>query len=98
MATYSEKKAALDDIAGMTVHYQKIMAEGFDKFTTAMNGLGAMQSDYAAIVAEITADAAAAPDDDVLRLMAEEKNKLVADFMDAKNKAIAIRDAMGPLL
>ena len=98
MATYSEKKAALDGIASRTVNNQDQIKSAYSFVTRAMNDLTSMISEYQSIVDEIDQDVLDNPDDDVIQLMGKEKSKLVSDFVALRDKVIALRDAMGPLL
>lgn len=84
MATFSVKKAALDDIAVRIKSNQSRVTNGLDSLATAVSDLTSLQSQYAAIVSEIDADLAANPDDDAYKVMKSEKDKLVAEFLALK--------------
>ena len=84
MATFSVKKAALDDIAVRIKSNQARVTNGLDSLATAVSDLTSLQSQYTAIVSEIDADLAANPDDDAYKVMKSEKDKLVAEFLALK--------------
>ena len=92
MATnYTQRKAALDEIASAITTQMNAMDRGVAGFTTAESALNGLQSTYSAIITEINNDAA---QDAASGAMKEEKDKLVADFLAQKARATALKNAV----
>jgi hypothetical protein len=93
-STYSERKAALDEIAVRIRANVKRLQDCRAQAATAESDLTAMQTAYTSIVQDINADATANPTDQAYQLQKVEKDKLVAEFNALKTRATAIKTAI----
>ena len=85
MATYSEIKAVLDEIAGETSKNQKLTASSRVRLVTAQTNLASMPGKYGSIISDIDQAAIDNPNDDAYQLAKSEKDKLVVDFQALKS-------------
>jgi len=90
MATFSEMKYALDEIARKNARAREILANGRTQIVRAQTDLGEMTSDYSGIVSDINQAAVDNPTDTAYTVLKAEKDKLVADFQDLKTYADAL--------
>lgn len=84
MATFSEMKYGLDEIARKTNRARDFVFAARKELTRAQSDLGAMLADYNGLVAEINAVATNNPEDAIYQHVKLEKDKLVADFQELK--------------
>lgn len=94
MAEYFEVKATLDTIAQRIQSNVEAVGTARKFVNNVVGDLTAMQSDYAALVSEIDAAAAADPTDRAWELAKSEKDKLVTEFLAHKATAEALQSAM----
>ena len=90
MATYSQIKNVLDEIASKNARNRRYIESAKTQLTTAKTNLSAMVSDYSAIVSDINQAAIDNPSDEAYLLAKSEKDKLVADFQNLKTYAEAL--------
>ena len=86
MATPSEIKAGLDEIAGLIREQRQVMLKAKSNALQASEALAAITTNYADVIAAIDA-LAAGPTDYFERLAKAEKAKLAAEFTALKAKA-----------
>ena len=98
MPKFSTVKATLDEIAERIQQNRRQVAQATDDITAVDSDLGAMPTVYATIVSGIDDDAAAAPGDDLLRLVKEEKDKLVDEFTTMKTSVADIKAAIDAII
>lgn len=84
---YTKSKAALDTIAQRTERGRGQLIRMQDMGVAVESDLNQMQADYAGLVAEINAEAAARPADLAIQNLKLEKDKLAADFVALKTIA-----------
>lgn len=84
MATYTEVKQALDEIAERTTQNSKRVDQAKQLLSVAQSDLSAMQTAYASIVSEINAAATANPANAAWQTAKAEKDQMVADFQSLK--------------
>lgn len=94
MTTYTQTKAALDEIAARTEANRKRLEQAKILIGTADSDLGGMGSAYGAIVADIDANAAANPSDPAWIAAKAEKDLMVSDFQALKSRAAALKTAV----
>ena len=87
MATYSEIKAALDEIARQTSLNKAMIARARKSLIDAQYNLNAMQTTYSGVVSDINQAAIDNPTDQAYLLAKSEKDKLVVDFTALKAHA-----------
>ena len=92
--TYATMKAALDEIAQRINENQGRLDGARQQVATAEAQLAGMPAQYAPIVADLDAAAAAAPSNTAIQVAKQEKDLLVAEFQALKTKAIAIKAAI----
>ncbi len=91
MATTSEVKAGLDDVATEIRNERAALKQAQARITAAANALAAIPTKYNALIATIDAYAGA---DDFELLAQAEKNRLAAEFNALKTKANAAKADM----
>lgn len=94
MATFTETKMALDEIAERTTQSMKRRDQAKAMLTTAQSDLVAMQSAYTTIISELNAAAAANPGDAAWQGAKAEKDQMVADFQALKTEIDALVTAV----
>ena len=97
MATYTETKATLDEIANRSEANRKRLEQAKAQIATALADLTAMAAAYNAFVTQLNSDAAANPADDAWQTALAEKNQMVSDFQSLKTRAQAIDTAISGL-
>lgn len=90
MATFTETKATLDEIAVKSETNRKNLAAARASVAGVEAALQTMVNQYSAFIAQVDADAAANPGDAAWQNALAEKNRLVADFIAIQSKAQAI--------
>lgn len=95
MATsYTQRKAALDEIANNITGAINNMDNAKAAFTTAKARLDALATTYGTIITEIGNDATANPSDAALVAQKAEADKLVDDFIAQSSRADALISAV----
>lgn len=94
MATFTEVKTALDEIAARTDRNRKQLDNAITAISAADTDLGNMPAIYAAIVADINTAAAANPNDAAWQNAKAEKDLMVTDFQAQKTRAAALKAAV----
>jgi len=84
MATFSQIKSGLDEIAAKNERNRTIIESSRSSLGVAQTNLSKMLTDYSQLVADINQTAIDNPTDDAYRLAKSEKDKLVADFQALK--------------
>jgi hypothetical protein len=90
MATYTQTKATLDEIAVKSETQRKSLVNARSAVASVEAALQTMQNQYSAFIAEVEADALANPADPAWQAAKAEKDRLVADFLAVQAKAQAI--------
>ncbi len=90
MATFSQIKAVLDEIATKNARQRRYLENARASLVTAQTNLAGMPSEYSAIVADIDQAAIDNPTDEAYLLAKSEKDKLAADFQNLKTYADAL--------
>jgi len=93
MATFSQIKSALDEIANKNARNRRFLENARGSLVTAQSNLVAMPADYASIVADINQAAIDNPSDEAYLLAKSEKDKLAADFQNLRTYADNLIDA-----
>jgi hypothetical protein len=92
MATnYTQRKAALDEIASAISNQMNAIDRAIAAFATAETSLNNLQNTYSGIILDIDSDAAL---DDASSAQKSEKDKLVTDFLAQKARAVALKNAV----
>lgn len=94
MATFTETKATLDEIAQRSEANRKRIEQAKGQITQALSDLNSMNTAYSAFVTQLNADAAANPSDAAWINALAEKNELVSDFQALKTRAESIDTAI----
>lgn len=97
MATYTETKATLDDIAARSENNRKRIESAKAALATAEADLALMATAYASFVAQLDIDASANPDDSAWQTAKAEKDQMVADFQSLKIRATNMKTAVDAL-
>lgn len=87
MATYSEIKASLDEIAMKNHSYKATLARALKLIEEVDSGLAAMPSQYAQVVADVDQAGLDNPNNDAFQVALAEKGELVKDFQALKTQA-----------
>jgi hypothetical protein len=90
MATYTQTKATLDEIAVKSETQRKSLVNARSAVASVEAALQTMQNQYSAFIAEVETDALANPTDPAWQAAKAEKDRLVADFLAVQTKAQAI--------
>lgn len=96
MATYTQTKATLDEIAQRSEQNRKRLDQARATIAAALSDLTAMQTAYSAFVTQLNTDAAANPDDQAWQLAKAEKDQLVTDFQALRIEANSLNTAINP--
>jgi hypothetical protein len=95
MATnFTQRDAALDEIATRITGEINRMNQAVAAFTTAKGNLAALASQYGAIITEINESATASPNDAAVQAQKARKDKYVADFQAAQTRATSLETAV----
>lgn len=97
MATFTQTKATLDEIAERSEQNRKRLEQAKGLLTAAQADLAAMTTTYGAFVTQLNADAAAAPSDVAWETAKAEKDQLVPDFSDLQTRADGMVTAVSSL-
>ena len=92
--TFAEAKTALDDISSVISSRRKELKSILQQATINVAALAALQTDFAALLADVNANLAANPADVAYQQQKAEKDLLVQEFLALKVVATAIRDAI----
>ena len=84
MATFSDMKYALDEIAKHTSMNKAAIERARKSLVDAQYNLNAMQTKYSGVVSDINQAAIENPGDVAYEMAKSEKDKLVADFQALK--------------
>ena len=84
MATFSDMKYALDEIAKHTSMNKATIERARKSLVDAQYNLNAMQTKYSGVVSDINQAAIENPGDVAYEMAKSEKDKLVADFQELK--------------
>ncbi len=84
---------ALDQIGVDATEFYFRMDRSVEQISQAFTSLNGMPASWAAAIAFIDAEEAAAPGDKAWQALKERKDSLVIDFIAMKNKVQAVRDA-----
>lgn len=95
MATYTEIKTALDEIAERSTLNMNRRDQARNTLLQAQQDLLAMQSNYSAVITSLNAQAAANPDDAAWQAAKAEKDQMVSDFQALKAEIDALITAIG---
>ena len=90
MATYSEIKAGLDEIAKQNEQSRKDIERSKSLLSQAESQLNSMPTVYAAFVVDVDSAATANPAVEAFQIAKSEKDELVSDFQALKTRATAI--------
>jgi hypothetical protein len=90
MATFSEIKAGLDEIADRNKQNLNNMDRSRAGLAAAEANLNAMPSTYSTLIGEIDAAATANPTIEAFQVAKSEKDQLVLDFQALKTRATAL--------
>lgn len=90
MATYTETKATLDEIATRSEQNRKRLEQARQAIAVAESDLLAMQSAYAGFATQLDTDAAANPGDVAWQTALAEKDAMQVDFQALKARATAL--------
>lgn len=90
---YLTAQRALAQIATDATAFHTDVARGIETLTLAHAKLAAMGPDWTPAVNFIQQQADANPNDEQWQALAAQKDKLVADFISMRNRALAVRDA-----
>lgn len=90
MATFTETKATLDEIAVRSEANRKRLENARTQIAQAEADLLAMQTAYSAFATQLDADAAANPADDAWQTALAEKDQMQSDFIALKNRSTAL--------
>ena len=90
MATYSQIKNGLDEIAAKIEQARSYINNGKTSLVRAQTDLGAMPTKWSSLIADINQAAIDNPTDDVYLLSKSEKDKLVSNFQSLKTYADAL--------
>lgn len=94
MATFTETKATLDDIAARSEANRKRLEQAKTLISTAQADLNAMGSAYSAFATQLNTDAAANSSDSAWQTALAEKDQMVSDFQALKTRASALVTAV----
>jgi len=87
MATFTETKATLDDIAARSEANRKRLESAKQLIATAQADLLAMPTAYGAFATQLNTDSAANATDSAWQTAKSEKDQMVADFQALKTRA-----------
>lgn len=90
MATFTQTKATLDEIAVKSESNRKSLVNARAAVASVEAALQTMVNQYSAFVAEVDVDALANPADAAWQNAKAEKDRLIADFMAIQAKAQAL--------
>lgn len=90
MATFTQTKAALDEIAVRSEENRKRLERARQLIVSAEADLGAMPAAYLSVITELDTEAAANPNDDAWQTALAEKDQMVADFQVLSTRATAL--------
>lgn len=90
MATYTETKATLDDIATRSESNRKRLEQARTLIAQADADLAAMPGVYSGFASQLDADAAANSGDAAWQTALAEKDAMVADFQALRSRATAL--------
>lgn len=90
---YLTAQRALAQITTDATSFHTDVSRGIEILTQAHAKLAAMGADWKAAVDFIQAQADANPADEEWKALASQKDKLVADFIAMRNRALAVRNA-----
>lgn len=90
MATFTETKATLDEIAARTTANIKRDQQARLQLVTAQADLAAMVTAYSGFSTQLDADAAANPTDPAWQNAKAEKDQMLADFQVEKTRVDAL--------
>jgi len=94
MTTYTQARAALNEISQRSEANRKRIDSAVALVTTAVNDLGAMPTDYSAIVTVINDGAANNPLDPSWQELKAAKDNMVTDFQSLKSDAESKQTAL----
>lgn len=94
MATYTQTKTTLDEIAQRSEQNRKRLEQAKATIAAALSDLTAMQTAYSGFVSQLNTDAAANPNDDAWQLARAEKDQLIADFQALRTEADNLNTAV----
>lgn len=97
MATYTETKAILDEIATRSEANRKRIEQAKAQISTALADLTAMGSAYSGFATQLNTDAAANPGDGAWQNALAEKDQMLVDFQALKTRATDIDTAISGL-
>lgn len=90
MATYTETKTTLDEIATRTTANIKRDQAAYNQLLTAQADLAAMVSAYSGFGSQLDIDAAANPSDPAWQAAKAEKDQMITDFQAEKTRIDAL--------
>jgi len=90
MATFSDMKYALDEIARKNTRARQLTEAARKELIRVQSDLGSMLADYSGMSAEIDQVAIDNPADDAYLMLKNEKDKLVTDFQNLKTYVDAL--------
>ena len=94
MATYTETKSILDEIANRTRKNGQRLQQARDLLQLSLDDLNNMASGYAGFSTQLNTDAAANPGDAAWQTALAEKDEMVSDFQEIRTRAIALLAAI----
>lgn len=93
-ATFSEAKTGLDEISLEIRNARTLLNQARANPTNVKTALDGLATQYAALIADIDAAAAAAPGNTALQVLKAEKDLLVAEFTAKRAEAVALETAV----
>jgi len=97
MATFTETKATLDEIATRSEANRKRLEQAKILIATALSDLGVMNTAYSPFVTQLNIDAAANPADQAWINAKAEKDQMVSDFTALQTRANSMNTAVSGL-
>lgn len=94
MATFSQKKSALDEISDVIVTTRNNLTSARNQVASASTTLVGLSATYGALITEIGDDAVNNPNDDLTQMVKAEADKLVAEYQILKTHADAVLAAI----
>ena len=100
MATYSEIKALLDEIARLNYEHRKTLERAYAAIVKTNAKLAAMPAEYSQAIADINQAVIDNPGngEEVFLMAQAEKNQLVADFQALRTMANFAEAALDPII
>ena len=92
--SFTQKDAALDEIADAITTQINKMNNAVTAFTEAKDALNALSTTYSDIISEIDTDATNNPSDEAILAQKARKDKYQADFIAQRTRATSLETAV----